>query len=75
MEPKKRSMGVGERDEFLRSAWRALVADLAVDHRRQREGGAGKLPVFPSPGVVWVGEELAVAAVAAFGVLIEQVSR
>ena len=26
MEPKKRSLGVGERDEFLRAAWRALVA-------------------------------------------------
>ena len=26
MEPKKRSMGAGERDEFLRAAWRALVA-------------------------------------------------
>jgi transposase len=27
MEPKKRSMGAGERDEFLRAAWRALVAE------------------------------------------------
>jgi transposase len=26
MEPKKRSMGAGERDEFLRAAWRAMVA-------------------------------------------------
>ena len=26
MEPKKRSVGAGERDEFLRAAWRALVA-------------------------------------------------
>jgi transposase len=26
MEPKKRSMGAGERDEFLRAAWRAGVA-------------------------------------------------
>src|SRR5215213_6880321 len=26
MEPKKRSMGAGERDEFLRAAWRARVA-------------------------------------------------
>ena len=26
MEPKKRSLGAGERDEFLRAAWRALVA-------------------------------------------------
>ena len=25
MEPKKRSLGAGERDEFLRAAWRALV--------------------------------------------------
>jgi transposase len=33
MEPKKRSMGAGERDEFLRSAWRALVAG-ELDGRR-----------------------------------------
>lgn len=26
MEPKKRSLGAGERDEFLRAAWQALVA-------------------------------------------------
>lgn len=26
MEPKKRSLGADERDEFLRAAWRALVA-------------------------------------------------
>ncbi len=26
MEPKKRSLGAGERDEFLRSAWRLMVA-------------------------------------------------
>jgi hypothetical protein len=26
MEPKKRSVGASERDEFLRAAWRALVA-------------------------------------------------
>ena len=26
MEPKKRSLGAGERDEFLRAAWRALIA-------------------------------------------------
>jgi transposase len=26
VEPKKRSLGAGERDEFLRAAWRALVA-------------------------------------------------
>jgi hypothetical protein len=26
MEPKKRSLGAGERDEFLRSAWRLLFA-------------------------------------------------
>jgi hypothetical protein len=25
MEPKKRSVGASERDEFLRAAWRALV--------------------------------------------------
>jgi hypothetical protein len=27
MEPKKRSMAAGERDEFMRAAWRALVAE------------------------------------------------
>ena len=27
MEPKKRSLGAGERDEFLRSAWRLLFAE------------------------------------------------
>ena len=26
MEPKKRSLGAAERDEFLRATWRALVA-------------------------------------------------
>ncbi len=26
MEPKKRSLGAGERDEFLRATWRLLVA-------------------------------------------------
>src|SRR3712207_5740145 len=26
MEPKKRSLGAGERDEFLRAAWRLMVA-------------------------------------------------
>ena len=29
MEPKKRTLGAGERDEFLRAAWRALVAGEA----------------------------------------------
>jgi hypothetical protein len=29
MEPKKRSLGAEERDEFLRAAWRALVAGEA----------------------------------------------
>ena len=33
MEPKKRSLGAGERDEFLRAAWRALVAG-GIDARR-----------------------------------------
>ncbi len=33
MEPKKRSLGAGERDEFLRAAWQALVAG-EVDARR-----------------------------------------
>ena len=27
MEPKKRSLGAGERDEFLRAAWRLMVAE------------------------------------------------
>ncbi len=27
MEPKKRSLGAGERDEFLRAAWRLLFAE------------------------------------------------
>jgi hypothetical protein len=27
MEPKKRSLAAGERDEFLRAAWRTLVAE------------------------------------------------
>jgi hypothetical protein len=32
MEPKKRSLGAAERDEFLRAAWRALVAgEMFVD--------------------------------------------
>ena len=33
MEPKKRSLAAAERDEFLRAAWRALVAE-EVDARR-----------------------------------------
>ncbi len=33
MEPKKRSLGAAERDEFLRSAWRLLFA-RAVDAER-----------------------------------------
>jgi transposase len=33
VEPKKRSLGAAERDEFLRAAWRALVAD-GIDARR-----------------------------------------
>ncbi len=33
MEPKKRSLGAGERDEFLRAAWRLMVAG-AVDAER-----------------------------------------
>jgi transposase len=33
VEPKKRSLGATERDEFLRAAWRALVAE-EVDARR-----------------------------------------
>ncbi len=33
MEPKKRSLGAGERDEFLRAAWRTLVAG-EVDAKR-----------------------------------------
>ncbi len=70
---------------FAQDAFEVLVfervarfeaADLTVDRHRQREGGAGELPVFRSPGVAGgVGEELAVAAVAAFGVPVQQVSR
>ena len=33
MEPKKRSLGAGERDEFLRAAWRLMVAE-EVDAER-----------------------------------------
>jgi transposase len=33
VEPKTRSLGAAERDEFLRAAWRALVAD-GIDARR-----------------------------------------
>ena len=33
MEPKKRSLGAAERDEFLRAAWRTLVAE-EVDAKR-----------------------------------------
>ena len=33
MEPKKRSRGASERDEWLRAAWRVMVA-LALDARR-----------------------------------------
>jgi hypothetical protein len=34
MEPKKRSLGAAERDEFLRAAWRAMVAGGLVDAER-----------------------------------------
>ena len=33
MEPKKRSLGAGERDEFLRAAWRVLVAGKVAAER------------------------------------------
>ena len=33
MEPKKRSLGAGERDEFLRAAWRAVVAGQIAAER------------------------------------------
>jgi transposase len=33
MEPKKRSVGASERDEFLRAAWRAMVADTTQAER------------------------------------------
>jgi hypothetical protein len=33
MEPKKRSMGAGERDEFLRATWRAVVAGRIAPER------------------------------------------
>jgi hypothetical protein len=35
MEPKKRSVGASERDEFLRAAWKTLVASEAgIDAKR-----------------------------------------
>jgi hypothetical protein len=34
VEPKKRSLGASERDEFLRAAWRALVAGELVEPSR-----------------------------------------
>jgi transposase len=34
VEPKKRSLGATERDEFLRAAWRAMVAGGVVDAER-----------------------------------------
>ena len=34
MEPKKRSLAAAERDEFLRAAWRALVAEEVDDAKR-----------------------------------------
>src|SRR5215208_1392358 len=34
VEPKKRSLGAAERDEFLRAAWRATIAGGAVDADR-----------------------------------------
>jgi transposase len=34
VEPKKRSLGATERDEFLRAAWRAMVAGGVVDVER-----------------------------------------
>jgi hypothetical protein len=33
VEPKKRSLGAGERDEFLRAAWRVLVAGKVAPER------------------------------------------
>ena len=33
MERKKRSLGAGERDEFLRAAWRVLVAGKVAAER------------------------------------------
>jgi transposase len=33
MEPKKRSVGASERDEFLRAAWRAMVVDTTQAER------------------------------------------
>jgi hypothetical protein len=33
MEPKKRSVGASERDEFLRAVWRAMVADTTQAER------------------------------------------
>jgi hypothetical protein len=34
VEPKKRSLGASERDEFLRAAWRAMVGGGIVDAER-----------------------------------------
>ena len=33
MEPKKRSVGASEREEFLRAAWRAMVAETTQAER------------------------------------------
>jgi hypothetical protein len=34
VEPKKRSLGASERDEFLRAAWRAMVGGGIPDAER-----------------------------------------
>jgi hypothetical protein len=41
MESKKRSVGASERDEFLRAAWRALVAGEIYAERLVPERASG----------------------------------
>ncbi len=52
MEAKKRSLGVGERDEFLRAAWRPMVAKLFDAERLVFVDEMGT-NVSPSPLYAW----------------------
>ena len=52
MEPKKTPLGVGERDEFLRAAWRLMVAKL-VDADRLVFVDEMGTNVSPSPLYAW----------------------
>ena len=52
MEPKKRSLGVGERDEFLRAAWRLMGAKLVNADRLVFVDEMGT-NVSPSPLYAW----------------------